>query len=94
MGAVLILIYGIGMMAQVEPFLDFRDDYILEQYDETVEHYEKTDQKTRPWSFGAHAFRSSKEQLLKPRRQDLQIHDRNLRSRWKNDSNSWNVLQS
>ena len=41
------------MMAQVEPFLDFRDEYMLEQYDETVEHYEKTDQKTRPWSFGA-----------------------------------------
>jgi hypothetical protein len=40
------------MMANVEPFLDFNKDYILEQYDEAEEHYEKTDQKPRPWSFG------------------------------------------
>ena len=42
----------IGMMAQVESFIDFNEDYILEQYDETEEHYENTGQKTRPWSFG------------------------------------------
>ncbi|KAL6720695.1 hypothetical protein ACLMJK_002620 [Lecanora helva] len=40
------------MMAQLEPFIDFNDDYILEQYDQTDEHYEQTGQKTRPWSFG------------------------------------------
>lgn len=39
-------------MANVESFLDFNRDYILDQFDETEEHYEKTDQKTRPWSFG------------------------------------------
>ena len=40
------------MMAQVESFIDFEEDYILEQHDFTLDYYEKTDQKPRPWSFG------------------------------------------
>ncbi len=44
------------MMAQVEPFIDFNEDYILDQYDETQEHYEETGQKPRPWSFGAYVL--------------------------------------
>lgn len=40
------------MMSQVDPYIDFHEDYILEQYDDTVDHYRDTDQKTRPWSFG------------------------------------------
>ena len=41
------------MMSQVQPFIDFDADYILEQYDQTEEHYKQTGQKVRPWSFGA-----------------------------------------
>ena len=40
-------------MSQVQPFIDFDVDYILDQYDQTEEHYKETDQKVRPWSFGA-----------------------------------------
>ena len=40
------------MMAQVEPFLEFDEDFILDQYDQTVAYYKKSGQKTRPWSFG------------------------------------------
>ena len=40
------------MMAQVEPFLDFDEDYILEQYDQTEAYYKQSGQKRRPWSFG------------------------------------------
>ena len=40
------------MLSQIQPFIDFNDEYILEQYDLTEEHYEQTDQKSRPWSFG------------------------------------------
>ncbi len=39
-------------MANVEPFIEFNRDYMLDEYDETEKYYEKTDQKTRPWSFG------------------------------------------
>ena len=39
-------------MAQLEPYIDFDEDYILEQYDETEDHYKSTGQKTRPWGFG------------------------------------------
>ena len=44
------------MMAQLEPYINFDDDYILEQYDETEEHYEKTEQDIRPWGFGEHVL--------------------------------------
>ena len=40
------------MMAQVEQMLDFDEDYILDQFDSNMDHYEQTDQKPRPWSFG------------------------------------------
>lgn len=40
------------MMAQVEAFIEFNKEYILDKYDETEEYYEDTDQKSRPWSFG------------------------------------------
>ena len=40
------------MMAQVQPFIDFDVDYILDQYDETEKYYKDTGQKVRPWSFG------------------------------------------
>ena len=40
------------MMAQVESMLDFDDTYILDEFEATLDHYEQTNQKTRPWSFG------------------------------------------
>lgn len=40
------------MMSQVESFIDFNEDYILEQYDETHDHYKDKGEKPRPWSFG------------------------------------------
>ena len=40
------------MMSQVQPFIDFDPDYILDQYDETEKYYKDTGQKLRPWSFG------------------------------------------
>ena len=40
------------MMSQVDNLIDFDEDYILEQYDETRDYYKKTGQKPRSWSFG------------------------------------------
>ena len=40
------------MLSQIQPFIDFHHEYILEQYDLTEEHYEQTDQTPRPWSLG------------------------------------------
>ncbi|PIA98230.1 hypothetical protein CB0940_06588 [Cercospora beticola] len=40
------------MMAQCQPFLDFDLDYVHEQYEDVEDYYEKTDQKSRRWSFG------------------------------------------
>ncbi|KAL8826278.1 MAG: hypothetical protein Q9170_007466 [Blastenia crenularia] len=40
------------MISQLEPFIDFDPDYILDCYDETRMHYKETGQKPRPWSFG------------------------------------------
>ena len=47
------------MMAQVEPFLEFDDDYIFDQYDQTEAYYKKSGQKKRPWSFGEYPFPAS-----------------------------------
>lgn len=47
------------MMAQVEPFLEFDADYILDQYDQTEAYYKKSGQKKRPWSFGEYAIPAS-----------------------------------
>ena len=44
------------MMAQVEPFLEFDGDYILDQYDQTDAYYKKSGQKKRPWSFGEYSI--------------------------------------
>src|ERR1700760_3555778 len=42
------------MMAQLSPFIDFYDDYIIRQYDETVEYFlhDLHLKRPRPWSFG------------------------------------------
>ena len=40
------------MMSQLEPFIEFDADYILECHDEARMHYKETNQKPRPWSFG------------------------------------------
>ena len=40
------------MMSQVDSLIDFEEDYILDQYDETRAYYKKDGQKPRPWSFG------------------------------------------
>lgn len=40
------------MIAQCSPFLDFDEDYVLDQHDENEDYYEKSGQKLRPWSFG------------------------------------------
>ncbi|CAJ2508752.1 Uu.00g137780.m01.CDS01 [Anthostomella pinea] len=40
------------MMAQCQPFIDFDIDYLLDQWEDAEDFYEKHDQKPRPWSFG------------------------------------------
>ena len=40
------------MMAQVEPFLEFDEDYVLDQFEQTLTYYENSGQKARPWSLG------------------------------------------
>lgn len=40
------------MMSQLEPFLDMRDDYLLEQDEQNEKYYRKTEGELRPWSFG------------------------------------------
>jgi hypothetical protein len=40
------------MMAQCSPFLDFYDNYIINQANENFEYYESQRKKIRPWSFG------------------------------------------
>lgn len=40
------------MMSQLEPFLDMRDDYLLEQDAENEKYYKKVEGQLRPWSFG------------------------------------------
>jgi hypothetical protein len=40
------------MMSRLEPFIDFRPDFILNCYDSNKAYYKSTGQKTRWWSFG------------------------------------------
>lgn len=40
------------MTSQLEPFIEFDPDYILECSDDTKMYYKETNQKPRPWSFG------------------------------------------
>ncbi|KAI7234736.1 hypothetical protein KC330_g4684 [Hortaea werneckii] len=40
------------MMAQCQQFLDFDIDYLLDQWEDAEDYYEKQEEKIRPWSFG------------------------------------------
>ncbi|MCJ1425199.1 hypothetical protein MMC29_003087 [Sticta canariensis] len=40
------------MISQLEPFLEFDPDYVLDQYEENRDYYKKKGQKPRRWSFG------------------------------------------
>ncbi|KAK5169847.1 uncharacterized protein LTR77_005825 [Saxophila tyrrhenica] len=40
------------MVAHCQPFLDFDEDYIFEEWEKVEDFYEKHEQKIRPWSFG------------------------------------------
>ncbi|KAI4096895.1 MAG: hypothetical protein LQ344_000695 [Seirophora lacunosa] len=40
------------MISQLEPFVDFDAEYILDCHDDTKMYYKDTGQKPRPWSFG------------------------------------------
>lgn len=40
------------MMDQLEPYLDMRHDYLLEQDDENDRYYKREEGSIRPWSFG------------------------------------------
>lgn len=40
------------MMSRLEPFLDFRPDFLVSQLDLVRQHYKDTDQRPRWWSFG------------------------------------------
>ncbi|KAI1623152.1 hypothetical protein EDD37DRAFT_459762 [Exophiala viscosa] len=40
------------MISKLEPFLDFRPNFLMEQWDLTKRYYKETGQKNRLWSFG------------------------------------------
>ncbi|OQO10553.1 hypothetical protein B0A48_03851 [Cryoendolithus antarcticus] len=40
------------MISQCSPFLDFDEDYVLDQQDATEDYYKSQGEKIRPWSFG------------------------------------------
>jgi hypothetical protein len=40
------------MMSRLEPFIDFRPEYIQSVYESNRQYYKRTKQKTRWWSFG------------------------------------------
>lgn len=40
------------MVSKLEPFLDFRPNFLMEQWDQNRKYYKETGQKTRWWSFG------------------------------------------
>ena len=44
------------MMSQLEPFLDMRLEYVLDQDEENARYYRKEHQRIRPWSFGESTF--------------------------------------
>lgn len=44
------------MMSQLEPFLDMRMEYVLDQEEENARYYRKERQRIRPWSFGESTF--------------------------------------
>lgn len=45
------------MISQLEPFLDFDPDYVLDQDEANRNYYKKVGQKPRPWSFGRYCRR-------------------------------------
>jgi uncharacterized protein (DUF2235 family) len=40
------------MMSRLEPFLDFRSDFLIGEYEDNVKYYKETGQRRRYWSFG------------------------------------------
>ena len=44
------------MMSQLEPFLDMRLEYVLDQDEENARYYRKEHQRIRSWSFGESTF--------------------------------------
>lgn len=40
------------MISQLEPFLEFRDGYILDMHHKNRDYYKQEGQRPRPWSFG------------------------------------------
>lgn len=40
------------MMSRLEPFLDFRSDYLISAHEQNVDYYRSLREKPRPWSFG------------------------------------------
>ena len=40
------------IMAQLEPFIDFEGDYVMDQYEMNRKYYREKRKKKRPWSFG------------------------------------------
>lgn len=40
------------MVAQCQQFVDFDLDFVLDQWEDVEDYYDKTNQKSRPWSFG------------------------------------------
>ena len=40
------------MISRLEPFLDFRQDFLIREYETTRKYYKETGQKPRWWSFG------------------------------------------
>ncbi|KAF7511361.1 hypothetical protein GJ744_004926 [Endocarpon pusillum] len=40
------------MMSRMEPFIDFRPDYMMQLYQKNKQHYRASGQRSRSWSFG------------------------------------------
>ena len=40
------------MISRLEPFMDFRPDYLIREHESTRQYYKDTNQRPRPWSFG------------------------------------------
>jgi hypothetical protein len=40
------------MVSQCSPYLDFDEDFVLDEHERIDEYYQRKDEKIRPWSFG------------------------------------------
>lgn len=83
-------------MSQLEPFLEFDPDYVLDQDEENRDYYKKKGEKPRPWSFGRYCRRRSDIfgcssgaftisitlVLIVQYRRNLQIFDRSVHPWW------------